>query len=296
MSDIVIHIEHLTKNYGKGRGIFDINLDIEKGKCYGFIGTNGAGKTTTIRSIMGFIKADEGIVTVNGMDAWKDSVKIKNNVCYIPGEINFPSFKTAAAFLKNQSEYLHLNDFTYMNEIINKLRLDVSAPLRRMSKGMKQKTAITAALMSNTDILILDEPTTGLDPLMRDTFLKLIENEKSKGKTIFMSSHIFEEIEDVCDYAAMINDGRIIDIVNLTDKKENGNKNFTITFESENAAKSFVDAFGASIEENTCSLVVNANELNKLFSVLKNYKVLELHETQFSLEEHFKNCYAGGNE
>ena len=163
----VIKVEHLTKDYGGGRGIFDLNFFVAKGETFGFVGTNGSGKTTTIRNIMGFIKPKSGKVTVLGMDAWKDACKIKENVAYIPGEIAFPDLTTGIEFFKAQAELLGLKSMERADELIKRLQLDPSANLKRMSKGMKQKTAIVAALMADKDILILDEPTTGLDPLMR---------------------------------------------------------------------------------------------------------------------------------
>lgn len=226
MSDTIMKVENLTKDYGGGRGIFDISLDIKKGEVFGYVGTNGSGKTTTIRNMMGFIKPQKGRSSVMGLDSWKQAPEIMKNVSYIPGEIAFPSLATGTEFLKSQAEYLGVRDYTYMNHIIELLQLDPSAPLKRMSKGMKQKTAIVAALMGEKEILVLDEPTTGLDPLMRDSFLELIREEKAKGHTIFMSSHIFEEIEEVCDRVAMIKDGKIVDVAVLYKLRHSKQKDF----------------------------------------------------------------------
>ena len=162
---------------------------------FGFVGTNGAGKTTTIRHLMGFLKPQSGSATINGLDCWKDSAEIKKWIGYIPGEIAFPDAPTGTDFLKKQAELLGLKDMSYADSIIKKLQLDPTAKLKRMSKGMKQKTAIVAAFMADPDILILDEPTTGLDPLMRKEFISILDEEKKKGKTILMSSHMFDEVE-----------------------------------------------------------------------------------------------------
>lgn len=232
MSDMIIKADHLTKDYGDGHGIFDVSFEVKKGEVFGYIGTNGSGKTTTIRNMMGFIKSDKGNVSVLGLDGWKDSISIKPFVSYVPGEIAFPSLKSGTDFLKLQADYLGVTDFTYMNKLIKMFQLDPSANLKRMSKGMKQKTALVAALMGDRDILVLDEPTTGLDPLMRDVFLDLIREEKAKGKTVFMSSHIFEEIEEVCDKAAMIKDGKIIDVLDVYAMRHEPKKHFTAVFTS----------------------------------------------------------------
>lgn len=239
--DTVISVESLTKDYGHDRGVFDISLDILKGEVFGYLGTNGSGKTTTIRHMMGFLKADRGTVTVNGLDPWKKTPEVMKSVSYIPGEIAFPDLKTGTDFFKVQAQFLGVRDFTYMNHLIDMLGLDPSAVLKRMSKGMKQKTAIVAALMGNREVLIMDEPTTGLDPLMRETFLELVREEKAKGRTIFMSSHIFEEIEDVCDRVAIINAGRICDVVNLSEFRHGSVRTFDVEFADETASRTYYE-------------------------------------------------------
>ena len=229
----LIDIQQLTKDYGDNRGIFDLNLSIEKGEVFGFVGTNGAGKTTTIRHLMGFLKPQSGSATINGLDCWKDSAEIKKWIGYIPGEIAFPDAPTGTDFLKRQAELLDLKDMSYAQSIINKLQLDPTAKLKRMSKGMKQKTAIVAAFMADPEILILDEPTTGLDPLMRKEFISILDEEKKKGKTILMSSHMFDEVEQVCDRVAMIKDGKIIAVKATAEVKHHEEKVYKIEFMSQ---------------------------------------------------------------
>lgn len=206
--EVMISVKHLTKDYGRGRGIFDISFDIYKGTVFGYCGTNGSGKTTTIRNIMGFIKPDKGSVTVKGLDAWKNADEIKKYIGYLPGEIAFPQVENGSEFLKIQAETLGLTDMSKAEAIINALQLDPTANLKRMSKGMKQKTAIAAAFMHSPEIIILDEPTTGLDPLMRDVFVQIIKAEKARGATILMSNHMFDELEETCDYVGFIKDGQ----------------------------------------------------------------------------------------
>ena len=300
MSDYVIDVNHLTKDYGKGRGIFDINLKVRKGEVFGFVGTNGAGKTTTIRHIMGFIQADSGSVKVQNQDSWKHATDLMKTISYVPGEIAFPSLPSGTDFLKLQAEYLQISDFTYMNYLIQLLQLDPSADLKRMSKGMKQKTAIVAALMGEKDILILDEPTTGLDPLMRDSFLELVREEKAKGRTIFMSSHIFEEIEEVCDRVAMIKDGKIIDILDLYQLRHWDTKTFHLTFKARDQFLAFVkeckEAVPTSDEHLSCSVVLPREEVKRLFKTLSKYSIQSLEEKHLTLEEYFRSVYAKGEE
>ena len=258
----VIEIKNLTKDYGSNQGIFDINLNIEKGEMIGFVGTNGSGKTTTIRNIMGFIKPTSGQVLVNNKSSWEHASEIVKDIGYVPGEIAFPDLKTGIDFLKCQAEFLNMKNMDYANELIERLQLDPRANLKRMSKGMKQKTALVAALMNDAPIIILDEPTTGLDPLMRVTFLDIIKEEHKKGKTIFMSSHMFEELETTCDRVALINDGHIIDVVNTITRKQK--------------------------QYNQVTISINAKETGELLKTLKNYDVKFISEIPYTLEKHFK--------
>ena len=287
-----IEIKNLTKDYGSRRGVFDINLTIKKGEMVGFVGTNGSGKTTTIRSLMGFIKPTNGHVYVNGLESWENASEISKHIGYVPGEIAFPDLPTGTAFLKSQAEYFNLKDMSYANELVSRLQLDPRANLKRMSKGMKQKTALVAALMNNADILILDEPTTGLDPLMRDSFLEIIKEEHKKGKTIFMSSHMFNEMEDTCDRVALISDGHIIDIADMKAIRNRPCKDFKIEFNSVEDYEKFkkMDYTIVRDQKQYSQVTVNIKneEINKLFNDLKVFDVKFISEVKYTLEKHFK--------
>ena len=293
MSNNVIEIENLTKDYGNGRGIFNENLTIKQGEMVGFVGTNGSGKTTTIRNILGFIKPTSGSVKVNGLSSWEHASEIAKSVGYVPGEIAFPDLPTGIAFLKCQAEFYGLKDMSYANELIEKLQLDPRANLKRMSKGMKQKTALVAALMNDSPIIILDEPTTGLDPLMRVTFLDIIKKEHEKGKTIFMSSHLFEELETTCDRVALINDGHIIDIADMNEIRHRPVKDMKIEFTNKADYDKFVGA-GYEItrlqEQYTQATIrIKSEDTGKLLGALKGYDVKFISELPYTLEKHFKN-------
>jgi ABC-2 type transport system ATP-binding protein len=293
-------MENLTKDYGGGKGIFNISLEVNKGETFGFVGTNGSGKTTTIRHIMGFLKADSGIVSVFSKDAWTDSCDIKRSVGYIPGEIAFPDIKTGTEFLKIQAEFLGVTDMTYAHYRIKKLQLDPSANLKRMSKGMKQKTAVVAALMGDKDILILDEPTTGLDPLMRASFIEIINEERGKGKTIFMSSHLFEEIEDTCDRVALIKDGRLIDIADMEKIRYHNVKTYKIEFATAVDYHKFLTQKFTLIrkqyEHNQVTITIDDKDVNELFKALKGLDVKFISEKRYDLEQYFNKLYKNEGE
>ena len=288
----LIEIKNLTKDYGNNQGIFNINLNIEKGEMVGFVGTNGSGKTTTIRNIMGFIKPTFGEVKVNGLSSYEHASEISKLIGYVPGEIAFPDLPTGIDFLKCQAEFLNLKNMDYANELIERLQLDPRANLKRMSKGMKQKTALVAALMNDAPIIILDEPTTGLDPLMRDTFLDIIKNEHSKGKTIFMSSHMFEELETTCDKVALISDGHIIDVVNMNDIRNRPVKEFKIEFNNKDDYQKFqkekYEIIRLQDQYNQVTIKIKTTETGKLLTTLCNYDVKFVSEIPYTLERHFK--------
>ena len=290
--ETIIELKDLTKDYGEGRGIFNINLTISKGEMVGFVGTNGSGKTTTIRNILGFLKPTSGSSSVLGLESWTHSSEFIKRIGYVPGEIAFPDLPTGTAFLKSQADFLGLKDMSYANYLIEKLQLDPSAPLKRMSKGMKQKTAIVAALMNNPDIIILDEPTTGLDPLMRDAFLEIISEEHKKGKTIFMSSHMFEELEKTCDRVALIRDGYIEDIADMHEIRKNKIKTLKIEFKNVNDYEKFklkkYEIIRDQNQYNQVTIKIDRDNLNELFKDLKGLDVKFIAEIKQTLEKHFK--------
>jgi ABC-2 type transport system ATP-binding protein len=294
----LITIDHLTKDYRYGRGIFDVSLTIEQGETFGFVGTNGAGKTTTIRHIMGFLRPDSGTATVKGLDCWRDSEQVKRLVGYVPGEIAFPDSPTGFAFLTRQAEMLGATDTSYRDTILDKLQLDASANLKRMSKGMKQKTAIAAAFMHNPDILILDEPTTGLDPLMRAQFIDLLTEEKKKGKTIFMSSHMFDEVEDTCDRVALIKDGKLVSVVSTKEIKHNKNKTYKIEFLTREDYQRFIQQSVelSQIRDDQQQAFVNVHDsdINAFTNLLKDYQIKFFSEVKYTLEAYFDSIYKEG--
>ena len=294
----IIELTSVTKDFGKGRGIFDVSISIKPGMVYGYLGTNGSGKTTTIRNLMGFLKPQQGTVQIKGKDAWKDRTELKYDIGYVAGQFEFPRLRTGTQFLRYYAKYLGITDFTYMERLIELFKLDTSVNLKRMSKGMKQKTALVAAFMGDQEILILDEPTTGLDPLMREVFLKLVREEKAKGKTIFMSSHIFQEIEEVCDVAAIIHKGKVVETVDIDQIRNPENKWFGITFNTAWDRADFVDRFRFDtvkiVGGRSCEVTIPAMDLMILLQHLKGYLLCEFQEKHTTLETYFKEAIRKG--
>lgn len=243
--------------------------------------------------MMGFLKPTSGEAFVTGLSSWEHSSEIVKKIGYVPGEIAFPDLKTGIDFLKCQADFLGLRDMYYANELIERLQLDPRANLKRMSKGMKQKTALVAALMNHAPIIILDEPTTGLDPLMRATFLDIIQEEHRKGKTIFMSSHSFDELEKTCDKVALINDGRIVDLCDMNEIRNRPTKEFKIEFHSADDFSRFLNEDYEKIrlqkQYHQVTIRIRAQDTAKLLGVLQHYNVKFISELPYTLEMHFKN-------
>lgn len=290
----IIEIKDLTKDYGNNKGIFDVNLTVKKGEVFGFLGPNGAGKTTTIRHLMGFVHSDKGKCLINGIDCSKESDKIQERLGYLPGEIAFMDDMTGIEFIHFIADMKGIKDFNKALELIKMFELDPKGKIKKMSKGMKQKIGIVCAFMGNPDILILDEPTSGLDPLMQNRFAELILSEKEKGKTIFMSSHIFDEIEKTCDRTAIIKDGHVVAVENMKTLSNSKHKSYVITFLNDEMAKEFSKE-NLKIKEVIGNVVTVSvkGDINPLIKALSKYSVTSLDVKTESLEELFMHFYGG---
>ncbi|MCD7872352.1 MAG: ABC transporter ATP-binding protein, partial [Clostridiales bacterium] len=291
----VIEISHLTKDYGHGRGVFDINISVNKGECYGFLGPNGAGKTTSIRHLMGFSKPQKGNAFICGKNSWKYAAELQNTVGYLPGEIALPSGITGAKFLDMMAKMRRLKDNGYCKKLLERFELDPNVDTKQMSLGVKRKLAVVTAFMHDPDILILDEPTSGLDPLMQQTFIDYIKEEKSRGKTIFLSSHIFHEVDATCDRIAIIKDGKIASEFVSARLKEESDKIYRVTAADK---ESFIKLtklpynFSSVNEKKLRARVrIKGSDINRLISDISELNVADLHEFPFTLEDYFMKFY-----
>ncbi|ASB91182.1 ABC transporter ATP-binding protein [Bacillus sonorensis] len=288
----MLTVQGLTKTFPNGKGIFDVSFSIQKGEVFGFLGPNGAGKSTTIRHIMGFMRPDQGDITINGMDSLKNQGEIQRHIGYLPGEIAFIEGMTGKSFLDFMADMQGAKDTAKRNQLIDRLQFDVHTPIRKMSKGMKQKVGIVAALMHNPEVVILDEPTSGLDPLMQKVFIDIVLEEKAKGTTFLMSSHSFPEIERTCDRAAIIKDGRIIALKDIHELQTMQRKVFEVTFENEADSAAFINS-GLEIEsrqDNRVRVAVLGNH-DQLIKGCAKYRIRHIDVSTQSLEEVFMNYY-----
>lgn len=289
----IIEINGLTKDYGDHKGNFDLTFSVEEGEVFGYLGPNGAGKTTTIRHLMGFLTPDKGQTHILGMDCRSSSSDIMKQLGYLPGEIAFFDGMNGRDFLSFMTEMRHTTDTSLRDRLVDLFELDTRGKIRKMSKGMKQKLGIVCAFMHDPKVLILDEPTSGLDPLMQKTFADLIHEEKSKGKTILMSSHSFEEIERTCDRVGIIRQGELVAIENMHDLKQMRRKIYIVTFNNSAAASQFSELSGFDIinlNDNTVKLSILGN-VTEFIMALHDYTVLDLSTENSSLEDIFMHYY-----
>ncbi len=276
------------------KGVQNISFAIEEGEVFGLLGPNGAGKTTLIRVLMGFIKADSGQALISNLDCWKKSVAVKKLVGYLPGEINFFNRMSGKEFLNLMSGLhgdrpFHRERQTYLTK---RLDLDVKQPIRKMSKGMKQKLGIIYALMLDASVLILDEPTSGLDPIMQKLFIELILEEKARGKTIFISSHLFPEVERTCDRAAIIRSGHLAAIENVKRLKQMQRRIFEITFADPAQAQHLYEQQLGPGKINGCQLSLEIEgDPNPLLHFLSQIGVKDFSQKPTGLEETFMHFY-----
>lgn len=288
----MISVQNVTKQFSNGKGLFHITFEVKEGEVFGYLGPNGAGKSTTIRNLMGFIKPAAGKATIFGLDCWDDAAKIQREVGYLPGEISFIEGMNGLEFLNLMQGMRGLKDIKRRDELIECLQFDVKTPIRKMSKGMKQKVGIVAAFMHDPEVLILDEPTSGLDPLMQQVFIDLILEEKQRGKTILMSSHIFTEIERTCDRVAIIKDGRLVTVENIHDLQGMRRQVIDVTVSSQEEIESLkqCDLQFEGVKGREASIIVQGN-YQTVLQILSNYNVTALQTRATDLEHLFMHYY-----
>lgn len=291
----MIEVNNLTKKFGEFYSIQNVDLQINKGEVFGFLGPNGAGKSTTIRHLMGFLQPTEGRCFIKGLDCRQSTAEIQKFIGYLPGEIAFIDKMTGQQFIKFIAQMRGLNDLTRAHELMQYFKLNATGPIKKMSKGMKQKVGLVCAFMHNPEIVILDEPTSGLDPLMQTKFIEFILAEKEKGTTIFMSSHMIEEIEKTCDRVGIINAGKIVATETIADLKKRKSKKFLIEFHNEQELSRFLEEpFKIEQIGPTKAIVKVQGNVQTLLPTLAHYQIIDLDVISQSLEDIFMHYYEKG--
>ncbi|MGA1822603.1 MAG: ABC transporter ATP-binding protein [Thermoplasmatota archaeon] len=291
--DVVIEINNLTKYYGKSRGIVDVTLNVNRGEIFGFLGPNGAGKTTTIRTLMDLIRPTKGSARVLGMDPQKEGAKVRNAVGYLPSDFGMSSRETSRQYLFNLHAMMGKKGYGRIEEIAEIFDLDLDRRIKDLSRGNKQKVGIVSAFMHSPPLLILDEPTTGLDPLMQQEFYRLLREEKARGVTVFLSSHILPEVDAVCDRVGIIREGRLIVVEPKNSFKKKMGKRMTVSFKDGLDPGMFSRIDGVEVEfasDREIILIVSRN-VESVIKELSRYSVVDLSFDEIPLEELFLKYY-----
>ena len=295
----LINVDHITKDYGSGRGIFDVDFKLYKGECLGFLGPNGAGKSTTIRHIIGFSTPDKGMITIEGLDARKQYDKTLRYIGYVPGEIALPSGVNGNEFLTLEQSLSGVHNDELKNELIEYFEIsksELKVDTKRMSLGNKRKLAIISAFMNDPDILILDEPTSGLDHKMQEKFIELVKKEQAKGKTILLSSHIFSEVDACCTRVLIIKDGKLVSEITTDSLKNASNQSYTVVFKNKEDLNSFKEShpnltYFLIEKENTLFFGMDDKDINDLLKDLSKYEIVSFSNKKESLEDFFMKFY-----
>jgi polyether ionophore transport system ATP-binding protein len=286
-----IHTEGLSKRYRETLALDRLDLSVREGEVYGYLGPNGAGKTTTIRLLLGLHRPSAGRAQMFGMDSWREPVAAHRRVAYVPGEpFLWPNLTSAETFA-----YLARlrggTDEAYRDALVERFSLDVDKKLRALSKGNRQKVQLVAALATRADLLILDEPTNGLDPLMEMAFRVSVHEANERGQTVFLSSHILSEVEALCDRVGILRDGRLVDEGTLAELRHLSAQTVEVTFDG--PAPALAPLPGAVLEragESTLRFEVSGS-IAPLLSALAGHAVRTLSTREPSLEEIFLHHY-----
>lgn len=290
---MVIQTEKLTKYYGSSRGIEDINLSVKEGEVFGFLGPNGSGKTTTIRILLDFIRATSGRARVFGMDAHADSTRIRSRIGYLPGEYGMYQKMIAAEYLQFLGSLRGDKEPHLKDGLVERFGLNTSPRIKSLSHGNKQKLALVQAFMHDPELLILDEPTSGLDPLIQQQFYELILELKERGRTIFFSSHILSEVERVCDRVAILREGKLVALHEISNLKKIRLKTIEVSFKQELDESVFRLDGVRKIQKNAhiVRLWIDAN-INTILRAISEYPIDNISCQDASLEDIFMEYYS----
>ena len=293
----IIEVENLTKSYGSKRGIINVSFQVEEGEVFGFLGPNGAGKTTTIRLLMALLHADAGTARIAGLDVWQQSVEVKKLIGYLPGEPALDPNLTGGQILEYFGHLRGGVDQAYLKQLIKRLDLDPTRKFRQYSSGNKRKVVLIQAFMHRPRLVILDEPTNGLDPLNQQEFDRMVKEVRDEGRTVFLSSHVLSEVEHTCTRIGIIREGQLVRVGGMAELKDIKHYEITITFASAVPAEAFKTLDGVAQVETladgqTLRLVMQGGA-DAVIKAAAQHSVVSLTSHEPSLEDIFLRYYEG---
>ena len=287
-----VETSKLTKFYGKARGIEDVTFEIKEGEIFGFIGPNGAGKSTTIRTLLSLIHKTSGEAKIFGLDCERDNKKILEQVGYLPSEVFYYDKMKAIDLLNYSASFYKKDCSARIRELSDALELDLNKKIEDMSLGNKKKVGIVQGLLHSPRLIILDEPTSGLDPLMQRTFFELIREENSRGATVLFSSHILSEVQRLCHRVAIIKEGRIVTVQDMTQLKSDACKKVTLTLSGGSInAEELPGAVSFEAHDHEISFMYKGS-IARLLAVLAEKAPENIDISEPTLEEIFLHYYA----
>ena len=292
--EVVVSIKHLTKWYGKTRGIDDVTFDIHRGEVFGFLGPNGAGKTTTIRTLLGLINRTSGEATILGQDAFENNLELRKRIGYLPGVASTYTNYTGRKYLTMMARLRGLDCSAKIEELAKRLDLNLSMHIHDLSKGNKQKVSVIQAFMHEPELLFLDEPTSGLDPLVQREFEKLLDETKSRGATVVLSSHVLSEVEHLANRVAIINEGRIVLVDEIASLKAKALRKIEFTFDHQVSESDFshLDQVKVlALDHNRVTLEVKGSE-KALIAKAADLGATDVRTHESSLDEIFVDLVA----
>jgi ABC-2 type transport system ATP-binding protein len=293
----IIEASGLTKRYGRSRGIQNVTFGVAEGEVFGFLGPNGAGKTTTIRTLMGLLRPSGGRASIGGLDCWRQSVEVKRLVGYLPGELALDPNLTGGQILEYFANLRGGVDQAYLRTLVDRLELDPSRRFREYSSGNKRKVGLAQAFMHRPRLLILDEPTNGLDPLNQQEFNRMVGEVKADGRTVFLSSHILPEVEHICDRVGIIREGDLVTVSEVAALRDLKHHIVEITFAEPPLHDPFqvlpgVSNVHASADGRTVELTVSG-DMRDVLRIAADQGAINLTTHEPSLEEIFLRYYTG---
>ena len=295
----IIETDGLTKRYGSKRGITNVSLQVDEGEVFGFLGPNGAGKTTTIRLLMAMLHADAGAARIAGLDVWDQSVAVKRLVGYLPGELAMDAGLTGGQILEYFGHLRGGVDQTYLKQLIARLDVDPSRKFRQYSSGNKRKIGLIQAFMHRPRLLLLDQPTNGLDPLNQQEFARMVREVRADGRTVFLSSHVLTEVEQTCSRVAIIREGQLVRTGMVDELKDIKRHEITITFADAAPVEEFRKIEGVAEVEplgdgHTLRLAVQG-AADAVIKAAAQHSVVSLSSHEPSLEDIFMRYYEGAS-
>ena len=290
-----VQLTGLSKFYGSARGVVDLDLEVQTGEVFGYLGPNGSGKTTTIRVLLDLLRPTSGTATVLGLDSMNDAIEIKHRVGYLPGELRLYDKMTGLQLLEYFGSLRGGIDWAYAKALAERLDFDPSMKIKDYSSGNRQKLGLIQAFVNRPELLILDEPTRGLDPLMQQTFLRMIDEIREDGRTVFLSSHDLPEVEAVADRVAIIREGMLVTVSGIAELRTRAMRRIQITFANAAPVAEFANLPGVRNVSALGSVMELSVEgtMDRVIKAAAGHEVLNLRSAEADLEDVFLTYYRG---